>query len=69
VNISLAANGQDTNVWFDRTGDGQFNQLAAVLKNDNLFSDYGVTDTSSAGSQQVVQGMLNSGALVLVQPH
>jgi len=67
VNVSL--NGNDTEVWFDRTGSGTFNQRAAVLKNDNLFTDFGITDQSSAGAQQVVLDMYNTGHLVLTQPH
>jgi hypothetical protein len=69
VTISLSANGQDTNVWLDRNGIGNFTQIAAVLKNDNLFSDFGVTDTSSAGAGQVVQDMYNTGHLVLTHPY
>ena len=69
VNVSLAANGQDTDVWFDKSGTGTFTQIVAVLKSDNLFSDYGVSDTSSAGAQLVVQDMYNAGNLVLAQPH
>jgi hypothetical protein len=67
--VSLSANGQDTDVWFDKTGSGNFTHLAAVLKNDNLFSAYGVTDTSNVGAQQVVQDMLNAGNLMLTSPH
>ena len=69
VDVSLNANGQDTDVWFDKTGSGNFTHLAAVLKNDNLFSAYGVTDTSNVGAQQVVQDMLNAGNLMLTSPH
>jgi|HubBroStandDraft_4_1064222.scaffolds.fasta_scaffold11207_1 hypothetical protein len=69
VDVSLSANGQDTDVWFDKTGSGNFTHLAAVLKNDNLFSAYGVTDTSNVGAQQVVQDMLNAGNLMLTSPH
>lgn len=69
VNVSLAANGQDTDVWFDKSGTGSFTQIAAVLKSDNLFSDFGVSDTSSAGAQLVVQDMYNAGNLVLAHPH
>lgn len=67
VNVSLVGN--DTDVWFDKTGNGNFTQLAAVLKNDNLFSDFGVADQSAAGAQQVVQNLYNTGHLVLTQPH
>jgi hypothetical protein len=69
VDVSLSANGQDTNVWFDKGGSGNFTELAAVLKNENLFAAYGVSDTSSVGAQQVVQDMFNGGSLVLVSPH
>ena len=68
VDVSLAANGQDTDVWFDKTGSGNF-QLAAVLKGESLFAAYGVNDTSNVGAQQVVQDMYNAGALVLTHPH
>ena len=67
--VTLDANGQDSWVWFDRTGSGTFNQAAVVLKNDNLFSDFGVSDTGSSGSQLVVQDMVSSGHLVLASPH
>jgi hypothetical protein len=69
ADISLSANGQDTDVWFDKTGSGNFTHLAAVLKNDNLFTAFGVTDTSNVGAQQVVQDMYNTGHLVLAAPH
>jgi hypothetical protein len=69
ADVSLSANGLDTNVWFDKTGSGSFTHLAAVLKNENLFAAYGVTDTSSVGAQQVVQHMLDAGNLVLGTPH
>ena len=69
VGVSLSADGRDTDVWFDRTGSGNFTQLAAVLKNTNLFSIFGVSDQSSAGAQQVVQDLYNTGQLVLTQPH
>ena len=69
VSVSLGSNGQDTNVWFDKTGSGNFTHLAATLKNENLFAAYGVSDTSSVGAQQVVQDMLHGGNLVLGSPH
>ena len=69
VDVSLSADGQDTDFWFDRTGGGNFTQLAAVLKNENLFSAYSVADYSNAGAQQVVHDMYASGALVLTMPH
>ena len=68
VDVTLAANGQDTDVLFDKTGSGNFTQVAAILKNDNLFNVYGATDTV-AGGQQVVQDMYNAGSLVLTLPH
>jgi hypothetical protein len=58
-----------TNVWFDKTGSGNFTHLAAVLKNDNLFTAFGVADTTSVGAHQVVQDMYNAGNLVLTHPH
>lgn len=67
--VNVSSNGNDTNVWFDKTGSGNFTQLAAVLKNDNLFADFGVTNQSSAGAQLVVQDLYNTGHLVLTQPH
>ena len=69
VSVSLSANGQDTNIWFDKAGSGNFTQLAATLKSENLFTAYGVGDTGSVGAQQVVQDMFNSGNLVLGSPH
>ncbi len=69
VDVSLSTDGNDTNVWLDKTGSGNFTQLAAVLKNENLFTAFGVTDTSSVGAQQVVLDMYNTGHLVLTQPH
>jgi hypothetical protein len=69
VNVSLAANGQDTDVWVDKSGSGNFAQVAMVLKNENLFSAFGVTDTSAVGAQQVLQDLYNTGHLVLNQTH
>jgi Ca2+-binding RTX toxin-like protein len=69
ADISLSADGKDTYLWFDKVGTGNFTQVAAVLKNDNLFVAYGVSDTSSIGAHQVLQDLYSGGGLVLVQPH
>ncbi|MBV9824406.1 MAG: hypothetical protein JO001_01800 [Alphaproteobacteria bacterium] len=67
--VSIGLNGNDTDVYFDKTGSSNFSTLAVVLKNDNLFADFGVTDHSSVGAQQVAQDMYNTGHLVLTLPH
>ena len=69
VNVSLASNGQDTNVWFDKSGSGNFTQIAVTLKGDNLFADFGVNSHPQKASAQVVQDMFNAGNLVLNQTH
>jgi hypothetical protein len=64
VNLSLTGTG-DTVDQFDKSGSGNFTQTAVTLKNDSLFADFGVTDHSSIGVQQVVQDMYSIGHLVL----
>ena len=68
VNVSLTGTG-DTVVQFDKSGSGDFTQTAVTLKNDSLFADFGVTDRSSIGAQQVVQDMYSTGHLVLSHTH
>ncbi|HTZ37947.1 MAG TPA: hypothetical protein VMB84_18095 [Stellaceae bacterium] len=68
VNVSLAGNGQDTDVWFDKSGSGNFSQVAVVLKNDNLFSQYGAA-TGASGAAQVVQDLYSAGHIVLNLTH
>ena len=68
VNVSLTGTG-DTVVQFDKSGSGNFTQTAVTLKNDSLFADFGVTDHSSIGAQQVVQDMYSTGHLVLSHAH
>jgi hypothetical protein len=50
VNVSLTGTG-DTVVQFDKSGIGNFTQIAVTLKNDSLFADFGVTDHSSMPSK------------------
>jgi hypothetical protein len=68
VNVSLTGTG-DTVVQFDKSGSGDFTQTAVTLKNDSLFADFGVTDRSSIGAQQVVQDMYSTGHLVMSHTH
>jgi len=68
VNVTLSGN--DTDVWFDKSGSGNFTQVAVVLKNENLFGAFGVANNSSlAADQQVVQDLYNTGHVVMNQTH
>jgi len=59
VSVGLANGNKDTVLYFDPTGTGNFSTIAATLKNDNLYTDYGVS-TSATGP-----GLL-TGTLALV---